>query len=212
MIAFISVFFPSWKTNFKLSRHLLDTSSTLGYLLSFQTFSYRNFNRSSIARWIDRESSWTLDSFLIADGSIELLFFVFASFLDTSSTASSVEVVFLDTFLDKWLDTSRHLYLSRITEALYMGLSWSGSHFLDLSRSIRSYSPPKHFLLPLNLQPTWFLAFLCFKSLGMCSFSLILHAFHAFGPRFWGFRNFLGFFKIDELLLKFWDGFFIKWV
>ena len=109
MIAFISVFFPSWKTNFKLSRHLLDTSSTLGYLLSFQTFSYRNFNRSSIARWIDRESSWTLDSFLIADGSIELLLFVFASFLDTSSTASSVKVVFLDTSLTNGLtplDTS----------------------------------------------------------------------------------------------------------
>ena len=26
-------------------------------------------------------------------------------------------------------------------------------------------------------------------------------------PRFWGFWNILGYFKIDELLLKFWDGF-----
>ena len=97
---------------------------------------------------------------------------------------------------------ARHLYLSRITEALYMGLLWSGSHFLDLSQSIRSYSPPKHFLLPLNLQPTWFSAFPYFKSLGMCSFSLILHAFHAFWPRFWGFWNFLGYFKTDEFKIS----------
>ena len=82
--------------------------------------------------------------------------------------------------------------------------------FLILSRSIRSYSPYEHFLLPLILQPTWFSAFPCFKSLGTCSFSFILHAFHAFRPRFWGFWNFLGFFKIDELLLKFWDGFLLN--
>ena len=191
------MFFPSWKTVFKLSRHLLDTSSTPGYLSSFQNFSYRNLNRSSTARWTNRESSWTLDSFLITSGSIELLFCFFASFLDTSSTAASVDVVFLDTFLNRWLDTSRHLYLLRITETLYIRLSRFGSHFLDLSRSIRSYSPPKHFLLPLNLQPTWFSAFPCFKSLGMCSFSLILHAFHAFRPRFWGFFKFFwGFSKL----------------
>ena len=100
------MFFLSWKTNFKLSRHLIDTSSTPSYLSSFQNFSYRNLNKSSIARWINLVSSWTHDSFSITGGSIELLFYVFASFLDTSSTASSVEVVFLDTFLDKWLDTS----------------------------------------------------------------------------------------------------------
>ena len=88
------MFFVSWKTVFKLSRHLPDTSLTLGYLSSFQTFSYCNLNGSSTARWIDRESSWTLDSFSIAGGSIELLFCVFTSFLDTSSTTASVNVVF----------------------------------------------------------------------------------------------------------------------
>ena len=98
---------------------------------------------------------------------------------------------------------SRHLYLLRITEDLYIGFLRFGSHFLNLSQSIRAYSPPKHFLLPLNLQPTWFSAFPCFKSLGMCSSSLIFHAFHAFRPRFWGFWKILGFFKINELLLKF---------
>ena len=142
------------KMIFKLSRNLLNTSLTLGYLSSFQTFSYRNLNRSSTTRWIDQESSWPFDSFSIAGGSIELLFCVFASFLDTSSATVFVDVVFLDTFLDRWLNTSRHLYLSRITEALYIGLSRYNSYFLDLSRSIHSYSPPKHFLLPLNLQPT----------------------------------------------------------
>ena len=107
----------------KLFLSNLHTSSTPGYLSSFQTFSYRNLNRSLIAWWINWESSWTLNSFSIAGGSIELLFSVFASFLNTSLTAVSVDVVFLDTFLDRWLDTSRHLYLSRITEAFYMRLS-----------------------------------------------------------------------------------------
>ena len=50
---------------FKLSRHLLDISLTLGYLSSFQTFSYYNLNRSLTARWIDWESSWTFDSWWI---------------------------------------------------------------------------------------------------------------------------------------------------
>ena len=77
----------------------------------------------------------------------------------------------------------------------------------SFSRSICAYSPPKHSLLSQNLQPTWFSAFPCFKSLGMISFSLIIHAFHAFRPRFWGFWKILGFFKIVECLLKFWDGF-----
>ena len=42
-----------------------------------------------------------------------------------------------------------------------------------------------------------------------------LHAFHVLKPKFWGFFSFflgkiLRFFKIDELLLKFWDGFLLK--
>ena len=40
----------------------LDTYSTPGYLSSFQTFSYYNLDKSSTTRWIDQESSWTLDS------------------------------------------------------------------------------------------------------------------------------------------------------
>ena len=44
----------------------------------------------------------------------------------------------------------------------------------------------------------------------MISLSLILHAFHAFRSRFWVFEIFLGFFKIDEGFVKFWDGFCVN--
>ena len=44
LIAFMYVFFSSQKTIFK---SLLDTSSTPGYLLSFQAFFYHNLNTSS---------------------------------------------------------------------------------------------------------------------------------------------------------------------
>ena len=58
----------------KLFLSNLDTSSTPSYLSSFYAFSYRNLDRSLIARWINRENSWILDSLSTAGGSIELLF------------------------------------------------------------------------------------------------------------------------------------------
>ena len=67
LIAFIFVFFPSWKT-------ILDTSLTPGYLSSFSTSSYRNLDSFSTVRWIDRDFFSTLDSFSTAGGSIELPF------------------------------------------------------------------------------------------------------------------------------------------
>ena len=202
------MFFPSWKTIFKQSRHLLDTWLSVELLRSFLSQSRQILD----SWWIERESSWILDSFSTPGGSIEphLLCLMFL-YLDTFSTLVSVDGKILDTWLDTLLDTSRHLYLSRITEALYIGLSWSGSHLLNLSRSIRSYSPPKHFLLPLNVQPMWFSAFPCFKSLGMCSFSFILHAFHAFRPRFWGFfENFWGFSKLMSYCYNFGMGLWLN--
>ena len=66
--------FSSWKTIFKQSRQLLDTSLILGYLSSFSTSSYRNFDSFSIARWIDRDFFWILDSFSITGWSIEVGF------------------------------------------------------------------------------------------------------------------------------------------
>ena len=55
----------------------LDTSSTLGYLSSFSTSSYRNLNSFSTARWIDQQTFWTLDSFSTTSGSIEPFYYLF---------------------------------------------------------------------------------------------------------------------------------------
>ena len=70
--------------------------------------------------------------------------------LDTSA----VDDHFLDTYLNSFLVTSRHLHLSSFTEGLYIHSSWSDSHFFDLSRSIRTCSSPKH---SLSLTPNLFL-------------------------------------------------------
>ena len=131
---------------------------------------------------------------------------VFASFLDTSSIAASVDVVFLDIFLDRWLNTSQHLYLLRITEALYIGLSRSGSHFLDLSRSVHTCSPPKS----LSLTPKLFSVFQAFSriSLHLVSFdSLIFMHFILWNLSFWNFCKVWGFSKSKRFLWNFWDGF-----
>ena len=73
-----------------------------------------------------------------------------------SITGGSIELLFLCLcfvprhFLDSCICRccfSRHLYLSRITEDLYICSSRSDSHFLNLSWSIRTYSSPKHSLL-----------------------------------------------------------------
>ena len=63
LIAFISVFFSYWKIVFRQSRHLLDTSQYLAYLLRFLVDFLSQSRHLSIARWIDRESSCPLDSF-----------------------------------------------------------------------------------------------------------------------------------------------------
>ena len=203
------MFFPSWKTGFKLSRHLLDTCSTPGYLSSFQTFSYRNLNRSSTTRWIDRESSWTLDSFSISGGLIELLFLCLY-FIPRHLLDGFICRRCLSQHLPRQM--AQHLYLSRITEDLYIGSSWFGSHFLDLSRSVYTCSSPKSLFLTPKLFSKWSSSiFKVFSSLGMSLFSH-LHAFHVLKTRFWGFWKILGFFKIDKWLLKFWDGFLFKWV
>ena len=70
--------------------------------------------------------------------------------LDTSA----VDDHFLDTYLNSFLVTSRHLHLSSFTEGLYIHSSWSDSHFFDLSRSICTCSSPKH---SLSLTPNLFL-------------------------------------------------------
>ena len=117
----------------KLARHLLDTFSTPGYLSSFQAFSYCNLNTSSTP-----------------GGSIEphLLWLMFLN-LDTFSTLVSVNGQIIDT----WLDTSRHLHLSRALLRFYIFfLVRFKPHFsrsLSLDSSISS--SPKHSHLTPNL-------------------------------------------------------------
>ena len=102
------------------------------------------------------------------------------------------------------LDTSQHLLICWDLLLFYIKVLCDFSSFLlNLSRLFLVFSPPKHSHLSQKLQPTWFSAFSCLKSLSMISLSFILHAFHAFRSRFWVFEIFLGFFKIDEVFVKF---------
>ena len=89
-IAFMSVFFTSWKTVFKQFRQLLNTSSTLGYLSSFSSSSYCNLDSFSTTRWIDWDFFWILDSFSIVGGSIELLFLYLMVYFSTLSSTDGL--------------------------------------------------------------------------------------------------------------------------
>ena len=105
---------------------------------------------------------------------------VFALFLNTFSTTSSVDVVFLDTFLKKWLDTSRHLYVSRITKDLYKGQARSDSHFSrSLSRQKRLFTSQTSLTHSKSSSQVIFELLQVFSSLGMFLFSH-LHAFSCF--------------------------------
>ena len=195
-----------------MARHLLDTSSTPCCLSRFFTVSYRFPDRSSIPGGsIEKVPASLIDPWYLVDQSsfCSWIWWVVPQYLLDNST---IDDLFLDTYLDSFLDTFRHLHLSSFTEGLYIHSSWSDSHFFDLSRSVRTYSSPKHYLSHSKPLPLWF--FKLFQDFHpLVSFlSLILHAFHVLKLRFWGFWKILGFFKIDELLLKFWDGFSLKWV
>ena len=105
---------------------------------------------------------------------------VFALFLNTFSTTSSVDVVFLDTFLNKWLDTSRHLYVSRITKDLYKGQARSGSHFSrSLSRQKCLFTSQTSLTHSKSSSQVIFELLQVFSSLGMFLFSH-LHACSCF--------------------------------
>ena len=120
--------------------------------------------------------------------------------LNKSSTASSVDAFLLDTCLDTFI--YRDLlgsYLSTNCNFLLI--------FLDLSLDKLVFSPPKTLSLTPNLIPKCFSSFFkFFSSLGKVLLSHF-HEYHISKPRFWGFRTILGFFKIDDFLLKFLIGF-----
>ena len=166
----MSVFFTSQKTVFKSQ---LDTSSIPCYLLSSLSFFISQSRQLLNYQWIDRESSCLLDSLSTAGGQIELLFLHLMDCSSTppqylylsmtissipSSTAVSILVSiddhFLNTFLDRCLDTSRHLHLSRFTEGLYNLRVRSTTHALhlmdcsfDLFLDSSFIFSPKHFHL-----------------------------------------------------------------
>ena len=145
----MSVFFTFQKTFLK---SWLDTSSIPCYLLSFSSiFLKRNLDTSSIPggsiekapassiaprHLLDRSSFCSESDSLLLD-----------SFLNTSA----IEDQILDTYLDRYLDTSRYLYLSRFTSCLYKAFVRSGFHFSSISLSILLYSLPKLSHLTPNL-------------------------------------------------------------
>ena len=167
-IAFMSVFFSSQKTGFK---KWLDTSLIpprhLAICQASQAFSYRNPDSSSIPSGsIEKAPASSVASRHLVDRSsfCSWIWCVVPWYL---LNTSAVEDHFLNTYLDSFLDTSRHLHLSSFTEGLYIPSSRSESHFLRslsicphlfISQTLSSHS---------NLDPQRFLqAFSRFSSLG----------------------------------------------
>ena len=126
-----------------MARHLLDTSSTPCCLSRFFSC-FLSISRQLLNTWwIDRESSCVLDSFLTLGGSIELLFLDLmscSSIPQLSMTISSIPTSIASSIP---LDTCIYQALLRVYIFIY---SRSDSHFFDLSRSVRTYSSPKHSL------------------------------------------------------------------
>ena len=105
------------KTAFKSS---LDTSSTPCCLSSFFNFFLSQSWQLLDTWWIDR-------AFVLISVGL---------FLDTSSIPSTVNDHFLDTFLDRCLDTTWHLHLSRFIEGLFKLPCAIQPSFLSISLSI----------------------------------------------------------------------------
>ena len=129
-----------WKAGSTPPRHLLDTFLSVKLLKhSFK----RNLDTSSIPggsiekaptssiaprHLLDRSSFCSESDSLLLD-----------SFLNTSA----IEDQILDTYLDRYLDTSRYLHLSRFTSCLYKASVRSGIHFSSISLSILLCFSPK---------------------------------------------------------------------
>ena len=202
------MFFPSWKTVFKQSRQLLNTSSTPGYLSSFSTSFYHN-----------------PDSFLAAGGTINKVFDPLIAFRQLMDRSSFSIIFYVELFLDRsskaaFVEAFYAWHLSRhLSTPLFVEIYWTPIYSftaIRLSFCSTSLSIYPSFHLPnlshsLQTSSSRFLqAFSRFSSLGKLLISHI-HAFHVLKPRIWGFWKILGFFKIVEFLLKFWDGFLFEW-
>ena len=171
MIAFISVFFSSWKT---ILKSWLDTSSIASYLSSFLSFFLSQSCQHLDTWWIDREIFWPLNSFSTSGGSMEphILLMVFL-FLDSFST-HDLSTLFFSTPIRQM---SRH-HLDTSSVEIYWGLYLSSScdppvifsislsiDFCFLSQTL-SYFPQIHSTRFLQASPS-------FSSRGKLLFSCI---------------------------------------
>ena len=142
-----------------LAWHLLDTLLSVELL---KPFSYRNPDNSSIPGGsIENAPASSIASQYLVDQSsfCSWIWFLLAwHLLDTST----VDDHFLDTYLDRFLNTSQHLHLLRFTKGLYILSSWSISHFFDLSQSVCTCSSPNTLSLTPNLFLEIFPAFFKF--------------------------------------------------
>ena len=120
----------------------LDTSSIPCYLSSFSSiFFKRNLDTSSIpCGSIKKAPTSSIAPRHLLDRSrffLDSEFLLLDSFLDTSAIK--------DQILDRYLDTSRYLHLSRFTSCLYKASVRSGNHFSSISLSILlCFSPKTH--------------------------------------------------------------------
>ena len=156
MLDFIHVcVFHSRKTGFK---RWLDTSLIpprhLAVCRDFSAVSYHFLDSSSIPGGsIEKAPTSSIASRHLVDWSsfYSWIWWVVPQYL---LVTSAVDNHFLDTYFDSFLNTSQHLHLLSFTEGLYIHSPRSNSHFFDLSRSVRTYSSPKH---SLSLIPNLFL-------------------------------------------------------
>ena len=173
-----------WKAGSTPPRRLLDTLLSVK-LLKF--FYYRNPNSSSIpGGLIENAPASSIASRYLVDRSsfCSWIWFLVARYLlDTSA----VDDLFLDTYLDSFLDTSRYLICQALLKVLYkppcairfsflQSLSICPHLFISQTLSFHSNCVPQGFFKLFQV----FLHLVSF-------YSLILHAFHVLKPRFWDF-------------------------
>ena len=206
MIAFIFVFFSSWKTIFKLSQQLLDTSQQLGYLLIF--FSYflshsRQLLDSYLIHW---DTFWLLNSSLTAN-SIHRAPLLWKP-LDSSSIASSIAIsrAFLfSTALDSSRSVENYDFLYVGSLGFQIISPRSLSIIFDLSTSQTSLS-----LIEIHF-PTQSLVSRSTPLSGMILFHPLIMHFISFDLKFGVFEKFWDFSNLLRFLQNFWDGFVFKW-
>ena len=125
----------------KLAWHLLDTLLSIELL---KPFSYHNPDSSSIPGGsIENAPASSIALQYLVDRSSFcswIWFLVSWYLLDTSA----INDLFLDTYLDSFLDTSRYLICRALLKVLFKPPLRSVSHFFNLSRSICACSSPKH--------------------------------------------------------------------